>query len=127
MHAAPRYRYEVQYDVSPRRQRAYDRWISTAILEWVGQAEFEGFQTFRSDGGSSSATKLVFEFTDRAAWDAFAHSDAHGQILAGLQSLTATLETSLWKPSVIPLSGDDGQSGSGSAPRDDSDRPGERN
>ncbi len=127
MHAAPRYRYEVQYDVSPRRQRAYDRWISTAIIEWVGLSEFDGFQTFQSDGRSPSATKLVFEFADLAAWDAFVESDAHDRILSGLGSLTATLETTLWRPSVIPLSGDDDRPESRSALGDESERPGERN
>lgn len=97
--------YEIEFDVAGSQREAFESWLSTEVVEWVGHEAVASFEVFTNDQGLSPESKFVFKFETLRDWVEFVDSDAHENAIDRLNGFTETRNAVLWRRDSVRLDG----------------------
>lgn len=97
--------YEVSFDVEDGDR--FEEWFPEAFLEWSTLPGADRVRTFRGIDGEREWIRVRFGFDRYEDWRSFVQREPHQDAMAMLEHVSESVETALWRPAAVRLSGGD--------------------
>lgn len=121
--------YEVSFDVDDDGR--FEEWFPETYLEWSTLPGTDRVRTFRGIDGEREWIRVRFCFDRYEDWRSFVQQETHQDAMAMLEHVSSSVETALWRPSAVRISGggaavvdEDAVGAAASAPEDVGDGDG---